>query len=177
MASELVCTAKINHRNSCNTVCGRCRFLLADRRRELKGSFAWLHRVIRERRVASNRVPYEYELSNNILREKGSVKATGSMLLMMIALLISFNVLDSVLTIRALSLGVAEANPVMAGLFEISLPLGIAMKFAVVAAGSCLLWKLRQYMLAIRGVTVLTGCYGLVVAYHLVFQLQLLGGV
>jgi hypothetical protein len=90
-----------------------------------------------------------------------------------ITLLLSFNILDCVLTSRALTLGFEEGNPLMASLFRMSMPLGMTAKVAIVAAGALTLWRFRHLALAVRGMSVVTACYGAVVIYHLSFQLTL----
>lgn len=92
----------------------------------------------------------------------------------LMGLLLTFNLLDVFLTLRAFSLGVAEANPVMANLFHMSVPLGMLLKFVAVSTGAFLLWKYRHLPIASRGMNFLTACYGAVVVYHLVFQLSAL---
>jgi len=91
--------------------------------------------------------------------------------LLIAALLVTFNLLDSLLTARALSLGFAEANPVLAGLFNMSLPMGMFFKSVVVGTGALFLWKNRHLPVAVRGMAGATACYGAVILYHLYFQL------
>ncbi|GBE57894.1 hypothetical protein BMS3Abin01_00820 [bacterium BMS3Abin01] len=162
--------ADINWRSSCDSDCGDCRFLITNRRRD---KTPWWHWSFNERRIASNWIPTELQLEEGLLSERFSRGNAGTFIWAMIILLLTFNALDAVLTARALSLGFTEANPAMAGLFAISVPLGMACKFAVVAGGAYILWRFRQAVLATRGMAVLTGCYGAVVIYHLVFQLSL----
>lgn len=168
MASEYICTANIDHRSTCGTSCGRCDFLLLERRR----SRGWLHWTFNERRCASNWIPNEADFQGVVLAADESGGRAGSFFWTLVILLLSFNILDGILTARALSLGFDEANPLLAGLFEMSLPLGMMMKFAVVAAGAFALWRLRDIMIAMRGMALLTACYGAVVLYHLAFQLS-----
>lgn len=170
MASEYVCTANIDHRSACGSSCRKCDFLLTDRRARRT---SWLHWTFNERRFASNWIPADIDFEGSAMAGSDSRGRAGSLLWTLIILLFSFNILDGVLTARALSLGFVEANPVMAGLFEVSLPLGMAMKFAIVAAGAMALWRFRSVVLATRGMIVLTGCYGAVVIYHLAFQLSM----
>lgn len=90
---------------------------------------------------------------------------------MMVLLLVIFNIMDSLLTARALSLGFSEANPVMAGLFNMSLPMGMFFKSVIVGTGALFLWKYRHLPIAVRGITGATACYGAVILYHLFFQM------
>ncbi len=170
MANEYVCTANIDYRSTCGTTCGKCELLLSERRRKRSN---WLHWTFNERRLASNWIPTDVEFEGSALDGSDSRGRAGTLLWTLIILLFTFNVLDALLTARALSLGFAEANPVMAGLFDMSLPLGMAMKFAIVALGAFALWRFRSVELAVRGMVVLTGCYGAVVIYHLAFQLSM----
>jgi len=70
-------------------------------------------------------------------------------------------------------MGIEEANPLMAELFNVSLPAGMLLKSLLVAAGALILWWYWRLPLARRGMAVLTCFYGAVVAYHLFFQLAL----
>lgn len=170
MASEYVCIANTDYRSNCGTDCSECDLLRTERRRRRSN---WLHWTFNERRQASNWIPVELDINPAELNSAYGRSTAGKLLWSLIILLVSFNVLDAVLTARALSLGFTEANPVMAGLFEVSVPLGMAMKFAIVAMGVFALWRFRSVMLAVRGMVVLTGLYGSVVLYHLVFQLSM----
>lgn len=170
MAAELACTANIEYRSACDAICKECRLLIVNRRRKAP---RWWYWTFNERRKASNWSPAGYQHEGDILREAGGRSTAGSFLWTMVVLLFAFNILDSILTARALSMGFTEANPVMAGLFEYSMILGMACKFTIVAIGGYALWKFRHVVLATRGMAVLTGCYGAVVMYHLAFQINL----
>jgi hypothetical protein len=170
MTTGFVCSADIDRRAACDFTCGDCNLLLPDRRRQGR---SWLHRPLWERRTASNWIPSELRYRDVALSQEAGDSPAGFFIWTLVTLLIVFNTLDSILTARALSLGYAEGNPVMAGLFEISVPLGLAFKFSLVAAGAAALWKFRHIVLATRAMAILTGCYGAVVLYHLVFQLSL----
>jgi len=91
----------------------------------------------------------------------------------LLALLALFNLIDCLMTARALSLGYAEGNPVMASLLEVNLPLAMFIKTLVVGLGSYVLWRNRHLPFAARGLSALTVLYGLLAAYHLSFQLSL----
>lgn len=127
--------------------------------------------ALAERRAMSHILPFgQLSLAGAgvVTIPRGSTRQWATALM---SLLITFNLLDVILTLRALSLGVAEANPVMAGLFGISLPLGMFIKFVAVSAGAVLLWRYRHLPLAARGMNLLAFAYGAVIAYHAVFQL------
>jgi hypothetical protein len=170
LAPELVCTADIDRRSSCSTCCGDCGYLITNRRRDRT---PWWHWTFNERRVASNWIPERPRLGDGVLAANPARKGSGFFLWTLMGLLLAFNILDAVLTARALSLGFAEANPVLAGLFHVSVPMGMSFKFGIVAAGAYALWRFRDAALAKRGMAVLTGCYGAVIIYHLAFQLTL----
>ncbi|MHB0866572.1 MAG: DUF5658 family protein [Thermoleophilia bacterium] len=123
-----------------------------------------------ERRFISNLTPAGYGLAGI----DGSVAAGGSWSMpltsALMILLLFFNLLDVLLTARALSMGVVEANPVMAGLLSISIPFGMFAKFTAVSVGAWLIWRYRDLPVAARGMNLLTACYGAVVIYHLAFQ-------
>lgn len=170
MATEYVCTADIDQRSICGTSCGGCNFLLAERRRKRT---SWLHWTFNERRFASNWIPGDIDFDGSAISASDNSGGAGHLIMAMVVLLFSFNILDGILTARALSLGFAEANPLLAGVFDMSLPLGMFMKFAIVVAGAAALWRLRDVTMAIRGMALLTACYGAVVLYHLAFQLSM----
>lgn len=172
MSTALACTASLPFRSLCAAACGGCRHLVPDRRRAAR-----LH-TAGERRRHSNLVPAgSLPQSADLLYAAGMAGTRAisprSAVLLLGSLLLAFNLLDIALTIRALSLGFTEANPLMAGLFSISFQFGLLAKFALVSLGVLLLWRLSHLPLARRGMVLVTGCYGAVVAYHLFFQLSL----
>ncbi len=177
MEAALVCAAKNEIRFACDSLCGRCSHLIGDRRR--RG--ANLHRFRERRRnyvmpLRSLSLSPGRSLSLSpggaALPEAGAVTrwAPGVLPLLIAALLVSFNLLDALLTWRALSLGATEANPLMSGVFNLGPAAAVLMKSLLVAAGAFFLWRLWHLPLARRGMMALTACYGAVVAYHLVFQ-------
>ncbi|MBE0428825.1 MAG: hypothetical protein IBX61_03025 [Thermoleophilia bacterium] len=167
MNRKMVCAAAGDQRLACDNRCHACGFLKADRRASRESAICW---TLDERRTISNLLPFSYSLAEGDGSLSTSRPWTRRLPAMLLALLLTFNFLDMVLTARALSLGVAEANPVMAALFEISIPFGMVAKFAVVSAGGLILWRLRHLPLAARGMGALTASYGAVVLYHLAFQ-------
>ena len=168
----MVCIADPSHRSGCESVCDGCGYLIADRRMQRIEVVHWSDQ---DRRTMSNWIPGNYKLAGIGFSSSAAKSLTqgnaGAFPLLLVALLVTFNLLDSILTARALSLGFAEANPVMAGLFSMGLPLGMFFKSAIVGTGSLILWKMRELPLALRGMTAATACYGAVVIYHLYFQL------
>ncbi|MHB0915281.1 MAG: DUF5658 family protein [Thermoleophilia bacterium] len=85
--------------------------------------------------------------------------------------LVAFNLLDCLFTVRALLLGYVEGNPVMAAMIEFNLPLALLSKTLVVGLGAVFLWHYRHLTIALQGLRVLTAAYGLLVLYHIYFQL------
>ena len=171
MEQNLVCTASTGHRDSCGSECKRCRHLKPDRRQQVF-LMDW---SAPERRVMSNLMPHGLRLAGSdfIAAATRTEAETAPYVWPVIFLLMSFNIFDCLLTARALSLGFAEANPVMAGLFSVSLPLAMVAKALLVSAGALFLWRYRHMPLAARGMTAVTICYGAVVVYHLAFQLSM----
>lgn len=169
MSNAVVCSADTEFRSDCGAGCQSCAFLISDRRVIDAGSLQW-HSI--ERRSLINLIP---SLPTGAMvggiTVSGNKIRTGSWYLL--AFLVFFNILDCLMTVRALSLGYAEGNPVMAALLEINLPLAMAFKALLVAAGAYLLWHFRHLRIASMGLTALTGIYGLLVAYHLSFQLAI----
>lgn len=168
MTKQLVCTAGMERRLVCGNECESCSSLKADSR-EMR--FGAINLVTFERRFISNLPPAGYGLAG----VDGSLAAGGgwSMPLpsALMIMLLFFNLLDVLLTARALSLGVVEANPVMAGLLSVSIPFGMFAKFTAVSVGAWLLWRYRHLPIAARGMNLLTACYGAVVVYHVFFQI------
>lgn len=164
----MVCAAGKEERRSCDHDCGRCASLREDRRRHNVTALFW---TFPERRRFSNILPagYELALADGSVYPRRTLSRQLPVALM--GLLLTFNILDVFLTLRAFSLGVAEANPVMADIFHLSVPLGMLFKVVAVSTGALLLWKYRHLPIASRGMNFLTACYGAVVLYHLYFQM------
>jgi len=168
MAGEFICSAGPDHRNNCETECQECSFLKADRRQQVQ-KMDW---SFGDRRTMSNLMPAGYGASSPSV-VSSTQGFSNTFIFSIIMRLLSFNLFDCLLTARALSLGFMEGNPLMADLFNLSMPLGMAAKVAVVTAGAMMLWRFRHVALAVRGMMIVTGCYGAVVLYHLTFQLSM----
>ena len=173
MAAALVCAGGSQARFDCDSRCERCGFLIPDRRRRQSASFL---REFADRRL-DDWMPSSLRLTGAAAGHQGAGvaphRATALTPMLLAAALVIFNVLDSLLTARALSLGVAEGNPLLAGLFSFSLPLGMLLKTVLVGAGVLVLWGYWHLPLARRGMLALTVFYGAVVFYHVFFQLAL----
>ncbi len=76
------------------------------------------------------------------------------------------NLADLVLTLDALSLGAVEANPFMAGLFDLSPVVASLFKLTVGLLIAGILWKMRRYRRALEASLVLVGVMTLVLLYH-----------
>lgn len=169
MSTSRVCAARSAQRDKCSQQCGGCNFLIGERRASRPGAF---HPAFSDRRIMSHILPTsEFAVAGAPGVIVDSPHPSRRLPSTIMILLIIFNLLDVVLTLRAFSLGIAEANPLMAGLFGISLPLGMLIKFIAVSAGAILLWKYRYLPLAARGMNILAFAYGAVVVYHVFFQL------
>lgn len=172
VAARFVCTAERSHRTDCGSGCSGCAYLINDRRKQSVQKLSWSDS---DRRIMSNWLPPNFELATaGAHAPRSGVSGrdnAGATLMYLGALLIVFNLLDSILTARALSMGYTEANPVMAGLFNMSLPMGMLFKSAIVGLGAMALWKFRHLPVAMRGMTAATVLYGSVILYHLYFQI------
>jgi len=167
----MVCTANTLHRSSCGSLCDDCSHLKPDRRARQS---RFLSFELPDRRFSSNWVP-DLQLAGSgaaALPRRFRMDTAELQPLMMVLMLVSFNLLDAIFTARALSLGFAESNPLLAGLFEISLPLGMFLKSAIVGVGAFLLWRWRHQPTAMRGMMFATVAYGAVIAYHIYFQVM-----
>ncbi|MEK7817634.1 MAG: DUF5658 family protein, partial [Actinomycetota bacterium] len=147
-----------------------CGFIKTDRRQGSRFSRVAAY----ERRVMSHWIPDLYRAGSaaalETIREGRRRSAILGVPTMLVFLLLLFNVLDISFTLRALSLGIQEANPAMAFLFNISVPAGILAKSLVVGIGSLALWRFSHLVIAFRALVAVTGLYGAVVFYHLLFQ-------
>ena len=160
MAERLVCTAHPSQRPNCSSNCGGCGYLIAERR---AGEVRTGHWANPDRRVMSNWLPTNYQLAGFGQPAAGtsllSREAVTSIPVFLTALLVTFNLMDSLLTARALSMGFTEANPMMAGLFNLSLPMVMFLKSVIVGIGALFLWKVRYLSLAVRGLSAVTACF------------------
>ena len=175
MTDRFVCKADAAHRSICESDCSGCGHLIPDRRVQKIQTLHWS--LSEDRRVVSSWFPSSRQFAGVDFATTaarpifGDITWRQSLPLVMAAVLVTFNLMDSLLTARALSLGFAEANPVMAGLFNLSLPMGMFFKSVIVGTGALFLWKYRHLPVAVRGMTGVTACYGAVILYHLYFQM------
>lgn len=169
MSRAHVCSAEPEFRNDCGVSCEACRYLIGDRRNRISSRTQWSER---ERRSLTNLLPLaavEYAgVPSSSFRSERKVSSALHLVLWLIA----FNLLDCIFTARALSMGYIEANPVMAALIEINLPLAMFSKTFIVGLGALILWRFRHMKIAAQGLIVLTAAYGLLTLYHITFQLS-----
>ncbi len=173
-AAALVCSANSNIRFGCDALCKRCRHLIPDRRRQRAGAY---RPRFQERRYYHDPAPNLLQLAGDaVAMPRAAVlpRVSAALPLLLALALVVFNLLDALLTWRALSLGAVEANPLMSGIFNQGPAVAILMKSVLVAAGAVFLWRCWRLPLARHGMMAVTACYGAVVAYHLIFQFVIL---
>ena len=76
------------------------------------------------------------------------------------------NIADLLLTVRALSLGAVEGNPVMALLFEIDPAMAAVFKLAVGVGIALAIWSARRYRRMLEASLMLVAVMTLVLVYH-----------
>ncbi len=175
MAETLVCSANTGIRLGCGNRCGRCGHLILDRRYQ---KVAADRRFFPDRRRLASFAPQLVRPAVNgpVTGGPGAGGYAGrkpaeALPLFLAVALVVFNLLDAFLTSRALSMGVAEANPVMAGLFRLNMPVAMLIKTVAVAGGVICLWRFWNLRVARVGMSLLVCLYGAVIVYHLTFQL------
>jgi hypothetical protein len=89
-------------------------------------------------------------------------------------LLLFFNFLDALLTLRFLQLGIAdELNPFMRHAYQVSPAWFIAGKLGAVQVGMGVLFWQRSLPIARVGLALCASVYGLIVLYQLAFAARL----
>lgn len=171
MSTAFVCSANPEYRSECDAGCESCSFLIGDRRDLRPGRIQWSRF---ERRSLMNLLPSpSLEYAGAPVAVAATVRRELPASWYPLVFLTLFNLIDCLMTSRALSLGYTEGNPLMAALLEVNLPLAMLLKSLLVGAGAYVLWRFRHLGIASRGLTLLTVVYGLLVAYHLSFQLAI----
>ena len=79
----------------------------------------------------------------------------------------ALNILDLLLTNRALALGAVEANPIMAALFEVSPALAASLKLLVTGGVVAVIWNMRRYRRILEVSLIALVGFGALVAYQL----------
>ena len=95
-------------------------------------------------------------------RYRGDTDAIAAVLLVFVVL----NIADLLLTVRALSMGATELNPVMAWLFELDPTLAALFKLAVGMAIALAVWAARRYRLILETSLLLVTVMTVVLIYH-----------
>lgn len=80
----------------------------------------------------------------------------------------ALNVADLLLTVRALDLGAAELNPIMAALLEVDMALASTFKVTIGVAVVATMWLLRRYRLILEASLVILAGFTLLTAYSAV---------
>jgi hypothetical protein len=95
-------------------------------------------------------------------RYRGDTDTIAAVLLVFIVL----NIADLLLTIRALSMGAVELNPVMAWLFELDPTLAALFKLSVGMAIALSVWAARRYRRILEASLLLVTVMTVVLLYH-----------
>ena len=77
-------------------------------------------------------------------------RSKPQVLAIVLAAIATLNIADLLLTIRALELGAAELNPIMAALLETNLAVASAFKVTIGVAVVAAMWLLRRYRLVLE---------------------------
>lgn len=88
-------------------------------------------------------------------------------LLLVLAIIVTANLADLVLTQRALAFGAVEVNPLMASLFDSNPVFAAVFKLEIGLGIAVLIWALRRYRAMLEFSLVLAGAFGVLIAYHL----------
>jgi hypothetical protein len=78
------------------------------------------------------------------------------------------NVVDFLLTLNALAMGAAEANPVMKSLFNVDPLYAGIFKFIAIFAVTLVMWRCRRYRSALQAALLVLAVFTLVFFYHIV---------
>ena len=111
------------------------------------------------------RAAYNRTLANY----RSSPRAIATVLLT-IAIL---NFVDMALTLRALQLGAAELNPIMAALIDLDPLLATAFKASIVFGVVAVMWAMRRYRQVLEASLVLMGGFMVLITYSLIGLLSL----
>jgi hypothetical protein len=95
-------------------------------------------------------------------RYRGDTDTVAAVLLVFVVL----NVADLLLTVRALSMGATELNPVMAWLFALDPTLAALFKLSMWVAIALAVWAARRYRLILETSLFLVAVMTVVLLYH-----------
>jgi hypothetical protein len=132
--------------------------------------------VLRERRTGFDRRRQRLSPTADLL-ESGLVylrDRPASLLVVLIGANV-FNLIDFLMTLHALSSGVAEANPLLSRLFNAGPWAAGLFKLGLVAALSVLVWRYRRFRLLLLTGVALLGAFVLVFVYQAYGLLFILG--
>jgi hypothetical protein len=87
---------------------------------------------------------------------------------LLLGALVALEIADLLLTLRALSRGATEVNPLLAGLLSVSPVLAGAVKLSIAAAVATGLWLLRRYRRSLDAALLLTAGLAVLLGYHLI---------
>jgi len=89
-----------------------------------------------------------------------------------LAVVLFFQVLDALLTLRILDRGGSELNPLMAGLIERSEPLFVGTKIGISLVGLMVLGIHKNFLVARTGLVLLLALFGGVIGWHFFLALH-----
>ncbi len=84
----------------------------------------------------------------------------------MLGVFLLLNLADLVLTLDALEMGAVEANPLMAGLFDLSPVAATIFKLAIGLLIAGILWRMRRYRRVLEASLLLVAVMTVVLLYH-----------
>ncbi len=96
-------------------------------------------------------------------------------LIVVLAAVLALSIADLLLTLRALDLGASEANPIMARLIGIDPVLAGVFKLSTAVLVVSAIWALRRYRRVLEMSLLIAGGLALLLVYHLVGALTLIG--
>ncbi len=88
-------------------------------------------------------------------------------LLLVLAIIVTANLADLVLTQRALGFGAIEVNPLMASLFDTHPVFAAVFKLEIGLTVAVLIWAMRRYRAMLELSLVLAAAFGVLIVYHL----------
>ncbi len=109
------------------------------------------------------------------LRMLDGYRARPEMVAVVLATFVALNLADLMLTLRALRLGAAEANPAMALLFGMDPAAATVFKLAVGVGVALVVWSLRRYRLMLETSLLLVAGFAVLMLYHLAGEFLLAG--
>lgn len=126
-----------------------------------------LRLTLRERRRGFERRestlgPFAYAAHTSL----AALHDTPLLLATMLAVLNVFNVLDLLLTLRAVAQGVPEGNPVIGMLLRHGPEYAAVFKLGVIGTVTALLWRYRRYRVVLEAAVIILAVYALIIVHH-----------